>query len=183
MACEECELHKTRQRVVPGEGDCANGLMIVGEAPGREEEESGRPFVGIAGKTLRQLLLDAGVNPFHCRIVNTVKCRPPGNRAPTSSEKASCRGNFLAELDKYKPFAILSVGLTSSQALIGTKESMAELQARTGLDGIQCDIGGYKVPVFPVWHTSPLCINRVKEAKSQILQGIQMAILRATKKR
>ena len=183
--CRSCDLHKTRKTIVWGEGLCLNGIMVVGEAPGYDEDLCGRPFMGTAGQTLRTLLQEEGVNPHHCRITNTVKCNPPldasktkpgakrpGNRSPSIAEKQACWPHLDQEVEQYQPKAILAVGLTAAQNILGTKQQMAQLITMAGDSGIQTTIGGRSVMVFPCYHTSPLCVNRVPGAKDQIREAI-----------
>ena len=185
--CHDCNLHKTRQTTVWGEGLCHNGIMVVGEAPGRDEDLCGRPFMGTAGQTLRTLLIEEGVNPHHCRITNTVKCNPttkakpgcqPVNRPPTSDEKQACWKYLEGEIALYRPKVILAVGLTAAQNILSTKHQMARLIAEAGNfcdDGLVARIGNRPVRVFPCYHTSPLCVNRMPGAKDQIRESIRKA--------
>lgn len=173
--CFDCHLCGARTNIVLGEGDCSNGVMLIGEAPGAEEDSQGRPFVGTAGKTLRQLIAEAGLEPSQCRITNTVKCRPPGNRRPTPAERAACSKHLEAEIRHYLPKAIVAVGLTASQVLLGSKEPMAKLLVQAGSQGIKRKFAGINTPVFPCYHTSPLCVNRNLGAKEQIRQAIKAA--------
>ncbi|QOX80862.1 uracil-DNA glycosylase (plasmid) [Trichlorobacter lovleyi] len=88
VVCEACGLSETRIQIVKGEGAYKKGgVVVIGEAPGGDEDEQGRPFVGAAGKILRRLMAEAGVDPSEVWITNIVKCRPPGNRRPTGKEK------------------------------------------------------------------------------------------------
>ena len=90
-ACTRCDLHGTRTRAVPGEGDAAADLMFVGEAPGYHEDQQGRPFVGQAGRLLEQLLSSIGLTREQVFIANVLKCRPPNNRDPRPDEIAACQ--------------------------------------------------------------------------------------------
>lgn len=144
--------------------------MFIGEAPGGAEDQQGRPFVGTAGKTLRAIISDAGLSESDIRITNIAKCRPPGNRRPKPAEIKVCRQNLLDEIKLYKPRVIVAVGLTAAQTLLGGKSTMADL--------VQADDLHFQgVPVYPVYHTSPLCINRVPGAKEQIQSGIRKIAL------
>lgn len=140
--------------------------MFIGEAPGGDEDLQGRPFVGTAGKTLRRIISDTGLSEQDFRITNTVKCRPPGNRRPKPGEIKACQRHLLEEIDQYKPRVIIAVGLTAAQTLLGTKATMADLVKSDGLNF-------QDIPVKPVYHTSPLCINRVPGAKNQISNCIK----------
>lgn len=96
-ACTLCPLSQTRTRTVPGEGPSRPHIMLVGEAPGRNEDESGRPFCGAAGKKLDMLLESAGLKREDVFITSVVKCRPPENRVPTLNEAHTCKKNYLVE--------------------------------------------------------------------------------------
>src|SRR5438552_11009111 len=96
--CEKCDLCRSRKKAVPGEGSGRSGVMLVGEAPGGKEDESGRPFVGVAGKRLEELLRLAGLSRDEVFITNIVKCRPPGNRRPRRDEAESCTSIFAERL-------------------------------------------------------------------------------------
>lgn len=96
-ACTLCPLSQTRTRTVPGEGPLRPKIMLVGEAPGRNEDESGRPFCGAAGKKLDMLLESAGLSRADVFITSVVKCRPPENRIPTLNEAHTCKKNYLFE--------------------------------------------------------------------------------------
>lgn len=163
--CTECELSLTRSNIVWGEGDCSNGIMIIGEAPGKDENITGRPFVGTAGKTLRKLIVASGLEIEKCRISNVVKCQPPKNRRPTSYEVKTCGRNLQYEIHKFKPAIIVTIGHTAAKSLLDTKASMSELICKS-------DLQYNDIPVICVYHTSPLCINRTSGAKDQILAGL-----------
>ena len=98
--CKKCNLHKTRQNTVFGEGDPDSNIMIIGEAPGREEDEVGRPFVGRAGKLLNEFLKSIGLNRDSVFIVNTIKCRPPENRDP-ETVRDKCLLRLFRPANKY----------------------------------------------------------------------------------
>ncbi len=108
--CEKCELHKTRKKPVPGEGSITSRIMLIGEAPGRNEDEQGKPFVGQAGKFLNQLLKEAGIRREEVYITNIIKCRPPNNRDPTEKEIKSCSPYLDKQLNIIKPKAIITLG-------------------------------------------------------------------------
>ncbi len=96
-ACQLCPLSKTRAHAVPGEGPSHPKIMLIGEAPGRNEDETGRPFCGAAGKKLDMLLESAGLSREQVFITSVVKCRPPENRVPTLDEAFTCKKNYLFE--------------------------------------------------------------------------------------
>lgn len=123
--CTRCALATTRQRVVVGSGPRQAPLMLVGEAPGRSEDEGGEPFIGRSGQLLFQLLgEEAGVRREDCFVTNVVKCRPPGNRTPKREEIAACRPWFLAQLEECSPRVVLALGNTAARAVFGDVEGV-----------------------------------------------------------
>jgi DNA polymerase len=126
--CTACGLHQERNRVVFGEGRATAEVVIVGEAPGREEDRSGRPFVGPAGKLLDLLLLSAGFPREEVYICNVIKCRPPGNRDPSSVEVEACSSHLRRQLDLIQPTVLLALGKFAAQTLAGSEESIGDLR-------------------------------------------------------
>lgn len=118
-ACRLCGLCEGRTNAVPGEGSRALRLMLVGEAPGRNEDESGRPFVGAAGRNLDLALSAAGIDRKECFVTSIVKCRPPGNRDPTEQEKAACRPYLLEQVAALQPRVIVALGRHGLHGLLG----------------------------------------------------------------
>ena len=166
--CDLCGLSETRQTIVWGEGDCSSsGLMFVGEAPGYDEDLRGRPFQGMAGRTLRQLLVMCGIEPYEARISNIVKCRPPENRKPARSEIAACSDHLAREIALHAPRALVAVGLSASHSLTGAKVPLSDM-----VGNVYHYLG---VPVVPTYHTSPLCVNRNPETLAKITEAIKKA--------
>ena len=116
-ACTRCPLHAGRRNAVPGEGPRDAKVMVVGEAPGKAEDEQGRPFVGPAGRLLNRLLELAGLKREQVYITNVVKCRPPGNRDPKPEEIAACRPYLEAQISLVKPRLIIAVGRIAGRTL------------------------------------------------------------------
>ena len=115
-ACVMCELSKTRDRVVFGSGNIHSDIVLIGEAPGAEEDASGLPFVGRAGKFLTQIIEKAGLDRNKdMYIINTVKCRPPENRVPSDFEKNLCEDYLLSQLAIINPTVIILCGATACQ--------------------------------------------------------------------
>ncbi len=117
--CPLCKLARTRKNAVPGEGQLAAKIMFVGEAPGRSEDEKGRPFVGAAGRILDDLLQKAGIERSQVFITNVVKCRPPNNRVPEDDEAAACRPYLDRQIALIKPKVICILGRTAYASLLG----------------------------------------------------------------
>lgn len=128
-SCKRCPLHKTRKRVVFGDGNPLSLFAIVGEAPGREEDERGIPFVGRAGKLLRKLLEETELDG-RVYILNVVKCRPPHNRKPYKKEMETCRTFLERQLRILAPRVILALGSTATEALTGRNSKMTEIRGK-----------------------------------------------------
>jgi uracil-DNA glycosylase len=108
--CERCELHRTRTKSVPGDGPADARVMLIGEAPGWNEDQQGRPFVGAAGKFLEELLAKAGLKRGDVFITNVVKSRPPGNRDPLPDEIAACAPYLDRQIEVIDPEGIVTLG-------------------------------------------------------------------------
>jgi uracil-DNA glycosylase len=117
--CARCRLCEERTIAVPGEGSGAAGVMLVGEAPGRNEDETGRPFCGAAGKKLDLGLAEAGIDRASVFITSIVKCRPPANRDPTNDEKAACRPYLAEQVEALRPGVIVALGRHGLHGLMG----------------------------------------------------------------
>ncbi len=117
--CRRCSLHASRGKRVPGEGPKDASIVLVGEAPGREEDLQGRPFVGRAGKLLDGMLAEAGLRREDLFVTNVVKSRPPNNRKPTSAEIKACLPYLKRQLALIKPRVVGLLGGTAASALIG----------------------------------------------------------------
>ncbi len=108
--CVRCPLHKTRTNPVPGEGGFRKGILFIGEAPGKNEDLQGRPFVGRAGKLLDELLSSIGLTREDVYITNVLKCRPPNNRDPTPSEISACSPYLERQIVALSPKLIVTLG-------------------------------------------------------------------------
>ncbi len=118
--CSACpELAATRRSVVPGAVPAGARLLVMGEAPGAQEDESGRPFVGRSGQLLDALLAEVGVARADVGVLNTVKCRPPGNRPPSRAESATCRGWTERQLELAAPRIVVALGLSAARWFLG----------------------------------------------------------------
>lgn len=117
--CPLCKLSRSRKNAVPGEGQLSAKIMFIGEAPGRSEDEKGRPFVGAAGRILDELLKKAGIERSEVFITNIVKCRPPNNRVPKEDELIACRPYLDRQIALIKPKVICILGRTAYSSLLG----------------------------------------------------------------
>jgi uracil-DNA glycosylase len=125
-ACMSCVLHEGRTMTVPGGGNVDARIMLIGEAPGKNEDEQGKPFVGMAGKNLDQLLQRAGIERQQVFISNVVKCRPPENRKPLPGEMAACSAFLKEQIAIIDPLLIVLLGSTAAQAVLGLKQIKGE---------------------------------------------------------
>lgn len=130
VGCRACSLCETRTRTVFGVGDRNARLMIIGEAPGAEEDRQGEPFVGRAGQLLDRMLEAIGLSRDQVYIANILKCRPPGNRDPRAEEVLACRGWLDRQIALVQPEVILSVGGVAAKNLLETDEAVGRLRRR-----------------------------------------------------
>jgi uracil-DNA glycosylase family 4 len=128
--CTKCPLWESRTLAVPGDGKLSSKVMIIAEAPGREEDESGHPFVGSAGRYLDHVLEGTGLDRSDFFITNTVKCRPPKNRTPKRLEVETCTSNYLFEqIELINPKLIMLLGAVAAKKVLGVK-SINEARGR-----------------------------------------------------
>jgi len=128
--CQKCSLYKTRTHLVFGKGNPETKLMLIGEAPGREEDLQGKPFVGSAGKLLTDLLSKAGIERKDIYITNILKCRPPGNRDPHPEEIKACFPILERQIQIISPKIICTLGKFATQVLLNTKESITHIRGK-----------------------------------------------------
>jgi len=122
ITCTKCDLCKTRTNAVPGKGNFQSDVIFVGEAPGRNEDKNGEPFIGVAGKKLSVALDEAGISREDVYITNIVKCRPPNNRVPTTNERDTCKEYLKQEIAIIKPKLICILGNTAFNSILGGSE-------------------------------------------------------------
>lgn len=131
QACQLCsDLACQRQQTVFGVGPVSTRFVMVGEAPGAEEDRIGQPFVGPAGQLLDKILIATGIPRDQVYILNTLKCRPPNNRVPSETEIENCRPFFETQLEILQPDYIICWGATAVRAILGTTESIGRLRGR-----------------------------------------------------
>lgn len=167
--CTQCQLHTGRTQVVFGTGDPAADLVFVGEAPGRDEDLKGEPFVGPAGQLLTRIIEAIGLRREQVYILNVVKCRPPNNRNPRPEEVAACRPILQAQLDCLQPRVICAMGAFAAQSLLQTDERISRLRGRFHMLG--------SIQVMPTYHPAYLLRNpQEKRAVWQDMQAVQRAL-------
>jgi len=128
--CEECELSRSRTKFVFGGGDACAQVMFVGEAPGKNEDLQGLPFVGQAGKILDELLDSIGFDRSEVFIANVLKCRPPGNRDPRIEEINACKGYLMEQIKIIDPRIICTMGRFSTRILLNTDKGINTLRGK-----------------------------------------------------
>jgi len=152
--CKECHLgYEGRTNVVFGEGNADADLMFIGEGPGRDEDEQGRPFVGRSGQLLNRVFAQVGIQRSDVFITNIVKCRPPNNRAPSPQEAATCMGLFLFNQIKIiRPKIICTLGSIALNNLLGKPCSITKLR------GTIIEWEEYKI--MPTYHPAYILRNQ-----------------------
>jgi uracil-DNA glycosylase family 4 len=159
-ACQACELHRTRTNTVFGVGDRAASLMVVGEAPGADEDRRGEPFVGRAGQLLNAMLQAIGLAREAVFIANILKCRPPGNRDPKPDEVLACADFLARQIALVEPRAILAVGRIAAQNLLGVDTPIGRMR------GQRYEYGATAIPVIVTYHPAYLLRNPAEKRKS-----------------
>ncbi len=166
-ACRACSLCETRKQTVFGVGNVNAEWMLIGEAPGAEEDARGEPFVGQAGRLLDNMLASIGMSrtgqtPKSVYIANVLKCRPPGNRNPQPDEVAKCEPFLLRQIELVAPALIIVMGRFAAQSLLGTDASIASLRGRRH----RITVAGRQIPVIVTYHPAYLLRNLVDKGKS-----------------
>ena len=128
--CQQCVLSKTRNKVVFGKGNENSDILIIGEAPGKEEDLTAEPFVGRAGKLLTEILLSIKLSRDDVYITNTVKCRPPENRNPSSDEIESCASYLDKQISLISPKVIILLGKVAAERILNSSEPMVSLRKK-----------------------------------------------------
>ncbi len=168
--CQQCELHKTRSNTVFGVGNHAADCLVIGEAPGADEDRQGEPFVGRAGKLLDEMLFALGFKREQVFIANILKCRPPNNRDPRAEEVINCNPFLQQQIKLIMPKVILSVGRISAQNLLKSKETIGRLRGKTHYFGEQ------NIPLIATYHPAYLLRSPLAKRKSwqDLLQVLKL---------
>ena len=154
VRCTRCDLYVGRTRVVPGAGAEDADLLLVGEAPGAREDETGIPFVGASGKLLDAMLASAGIDRGEVFIANLVRCRPPGNRAPKSREIRACAGWLAEQIRLIQPRLLVTLGRFALQHFIPDGKITA-LQGKVR----EIEYAGGRLRFLPLLHPSAILRN------------------------
>jgi len=166
--CQRCKLCETRNKIVFGVGNPRARLVIVGEAPGADEDAQGEPFVGRAGKLLDKILQAMGLHRSQIYITNILKCRPPGNRNPHREEIDRCEPFLVQQLEVIQPEVMITLGGYASQTLLGVKTPISQLR------GTWQEFRG--VAVMPTLH--PAFLLRQPSAKRLVWDDVQQVMTR-----
>lgn len=148
IGCERCALATTRSRVVFGSGDPAAGLMLVGEAPGYQEDQGGDWFVGQAGELLERLLDGIGLARGDVYVANVLKCRPPQNRDPHESEIVSCEPHLFRQVALVRPRVVATLGTFATRLLSGRPHGITRVHGQE----LEVALGATTVTLFPLYH-------------------------------
>lgn len=163
--CTRCELHATRRNAVFGAGSETADLMLVGEAPGADEDAQGEPFVGPAGLLLNRMLAAIGLAREDVFIANILKCRPPGNTNPTPEQAEQCRGHLERQLELLEPKVILALGAVAARNLLQVD---APIGALRGKEFPLPERAG--IVVLPTYH--PAYLLRRPQGKAQAFEDL-----------
>ncbi|MHB1225836.1 MAG: uracil-DNA glycosylase, partial [Gemmatimonadaceae bacterium] len=163
--CTRCDLYRTATHAVPGEGNADADLVCVGEAPGANEDASGRPFVGAAGQLLTKILAAINLSRDDVFICNVLKHRPPGNRNPAPDEVEACSPYLLRQLELVKPKVILTLGTFAAQTLLATKTPIGKLRGQVHLY--------HGIPLVVTYH--PAALLRNSAWKRPTWEDVQLA--------
>lgn len=158
--CERCDLHATRTQTVFGVGSRNADLMIIGEAPGAEEDRRGEPFVGKAGQLLNSMLNAIGIAREQAYIANILKCRPPANRDPRPEEVAACSDYLARQVHLIAPRVILAVGRVAAQNLLNESTPIGKMR------GQRYTYGATQIPLIVTYHPAYLLRSPQEKRKS-----------------
>lgn len=159
-SCSACELHKGRTQTVFGTGDHSASWLVIGEAPGAEEDRLGEPFVGRAGGLLDAMIRAVGAQREQVYIANIVKCRPPSNRNPHADEAARCAPYLMRQIELLKPKLILAMGKVAASNLLATDKTIGALRGEVH------EFGTDRIPLIVTYHPAYLLRKPSEKAKS-----------------
>ncbi|MBX3390891.1 MAG: uracil-DNA glycosylase [Phycisphaeraceae bacterium] len=173
--------------IVFGEGDPCARLMFIGEAPGAEEDKTGRPFVGKAGQLLEKMILAMGLRREDVYICNVLKTRPPGNATPTGREAELCKPYLIDQIRIVNPQAIVTLGLPASKTVLATEASMGSLRGKfarvvfhahqgilESVNGLRPE--GMEIPVMPTYHPAYLLRDYTPENRKKVWDDLLQVV-------
>ena len=164
--CKDCELHKTRTQTVFGYGNQQSDWLFIGEAPGKDEDLKGEPFVGRAGRLLNEVIFSLGLKREEVYIANILKCRPPNNRDPLQDEIQSCTTHLEQQIKMISPKVIIAVGRVAAQHLLNSDMTMAKLR------GTVHSYGSASIPLITIYH--PAYLLRSPSQKHKVWSDLQV---------
>ena len=171
-SCMQCSLHTSRKQTVFGVGNHGTDLLVIGEAPGADEDTQGEPFVGRAGKLLNAMLLAIGYSREQVFITNILKCRPPNNRDSRPEEVVQCLPYLHRQIEFIKPKVILAVGRIAAQNLLQTEETIGNIRGKLH------NLPSFNIPIVATYHPAYLLRKPVEKRKSwQDLKLIKQVLL------
>ncbi len=166
--CKKCELHETRTQTVFGVGNTNADWLIIGEAPGADEDKQGEPFVGRAGQLLNSMLLAMGLQREQVFIANILKCRPPDNRDPKPEEVIACESYLRQQIEHIKPKIILAVGRIAAQNLLKVDTPIGKMR------GNRYQYPDSELPVMVTYH--PAYLLRSPREKRKVWEDLKIAM-------
>lgn len=166
--CKSCDLHKSRTQTVFGVGNQQADLLIIGEAPGADEDRQGEPFVGRAGKLLNAMLQAIGLTRNQVYIANILKCRPPENRDPHAEETVHCEPYLMQQIELIRPKVIMAVGRVAAQNLLKSTDAVGRMRGRI------FHFGTTEIPLVVSYH--PAYLLRSPEQKAKAWQDLQQVM-------
>ena len=170
--CTKCALHQTRKNTVFGECNPDADLVFVGEAPGADEDETGRPFVGRAGELLTKMIQAMGLTREDVFICNTLKCRPPNNRAPAPEETNACWDYLIRQLQIIQPKVIVTLGNPATKGLLMTKIGITKLRGNWQ-ELPDLGEGLANIPVMPTFHPAYVLRNYSPDTRGKVWSDLQ----------
>lgn len=176
--CPHCSVATGHTRMVFGEGRADADLMFVGEAPGEQEDRTGRPFVGRAGQKLDEIIAAMGLRREDVYIANVLKSRPPNNRTPTLDEVAGCAPYLVEQIRIIQPKVIVTLGGPATKLLLETKEGITRLRGSWAV----FDDGTREIPVMPTFHPAYLLRNYTRETRARVWSDMQAVMARLAEK-
>lgn len=170
--CPHCTTATGHTRMVFGEGNPAAGLMFVGEAPGEDEDRTGRPFVGRAGQKLNEIIAAMKLRREDVYIANVLKTRPPGNRTPLPDEVARCSPYLFEQIRVIHPKVIVTLGGPATKLLLDTSEGITRIRGQWS----RYTDGDLVIPVMPTFHPAYLLRNYTQDTRRKIWNDMKLVI-------
>lgn len=173
--CRLCLLCQTRKQTVFGEGNPEARIMFVGEGPGADEDEQGRPFVGRAGELLTRMITGMGLSREQVYIANIVKCRPPGNRTPTPPEAATCWPHLAEQIRIIRPQVLVTLGNAATQNLLLPGRGITAIRGKWFLfRGLEPEVPA--LPVMPTFHPAYVLRNYSQDTRRYVWDDLQQVL-------